>query len=124
MNYVEGNVLDDYPFKADVTVAFNFSYFIFKTRKQLVEYFKKVREGLKDDGVFFLDLFLVVRMPTKNLSRKQSTIALVIFGIVTNTIQSLMNVSTIFISRRMEKDLKRYFPMIGECGQYQSFVKF
>lgn len=57
MHYVEGNVLDDYPFKSDVTVAFNFSYFIFKSRKQLVEYFKKVREGLKDDGVFFLDLF-------------------------------------------------------------------
>ncbi len=57
MHYIEGNVLDDFPFKSDVTIAFNFSYFIFKTRKDLIEYFKKVREGLKEDGAFFLDLF-------------------------------------------------------------------
>ena len=57
MKYIEGNVLHDQEFKSDVTVAFNFSYFIFKTRKELVEYFTKVREGLKDDGVFFLDIF-------------------------------------------------------------------
>ena len=57
MHYVEGNVLADYDFKADITVAFNFSYFIFKKRNDLVDYFKKVRQGLSEDGVFFVDIF-------------------------------------------------------------------
>ncbi len=57
MKYIMGNVLDNQNFKSDVIVAFNFSYFIFKKRAQLVEYFSKVREGLKDDGLFFIDLF-------------------------------------------------------------------
>jgi len=57
MHYIEGNVLAPYPFRADVTVAFNFSYFIFKRRKDLVEYFSKVREGLSEKGMFILDLF-------------------------------------------------------------------
>ncbi|MDH5581802.1 MAG: class I SAM-dependent methyltransferase, partial [Bdellovibrionales bacterium] len=33
------------------------SYFIFKERKQILEYFKKVREGLSDNGLFFMDIF-------------------------------------------------------------------
>jgi SAM-dependent methyltransferase len=41
----------------DVAVAFNFSYFFFKTRDQLRTYFARVREALKDDGLFFLDVF-------------------------------------------------------------------
>lgn len=57
MKYVEGNVLTDYEFKSDITVAFNFSYFIFKKRNDLVEYFTKVREGLGEEGVFFVDIF-------------------------------------------------------------------
>jgi hypothetical protein len=57
MHYIEGNVLHDQEFKSDVTVAFNFSYFIFKKRHELIEYFKKVKTGLNTDGVFFLDIF-------------------------------------------------------------------
>jgi hypothetical protein len=57
MQYVEGDVLGSYEFKADIIVAFNFSYFIFKKRKQLLEYFTKVREGLNENGAFFIDLF-------------------------------------------------------------------
>jgi hypothetical protein len=57
MKYIEGNVLDDYDFKADVICAFNFSYFIFKKRKALVDYFKKVRQGITEDGMFIVDLF-------------------------------------------------------------------
>jgi hypothetical protein len=57
IKYIEGNVLDNFSFKTDVAVAFNFSYFIFKKRKDLLSYFKKVRESLKDDGAFFIDLF-------------------------------------------------------------------
>lgn len=57
MKYIMGNVLDDYDFKNDVVVAFNFSYSIFKKRKELVEYFSKVRQNLGEEGAFFIDLF-------------------------------------------------------------------
>ncbi len=42
---------------ADVIAAFNFSYYIFKTRPQLLTYFKAVRRGLKKDGLFYLDCY-------------------------------------------------------------------
>lgn len=42
---------------ADIIAAFNFSYFIFKTRDEMRAYFRKAYESLKDDGVFFIDLF-------------------------------------------------------------------
>jgi rhodanese-related sulfurtransferase len=57
MEYVKGNVLDRYDFRPDIVVAFNFSYFIFKSRKMLLDYFKNVRLSLKDEGAFFLDIF-------------------------------------------------------------------
>ncbi len=41
----------------DILAAFNFSYFIFNTRDQLRSYFEKAYAGLKDDGVFFVDMF-------------------------------------------------------------------
>ena len=41
----------------DVVGAFNFSYWIFKTRDQMRAYFEHVREGLAEDGVFFLDIY-------------------------------------------------------------------
>lgn len=54
---IHGNVLDSYKLDADVVAAFNFSYFCFKRRKVLVEYCKRVRTSLKDDGIFFMDIF-------------------------------------------------------------------
>jgi hypothetical protein len=57
VEYIEGNVLSDYPFKADVSIAFNFSYFIFKERKLLLDYFKKARQGISDKGLFIIDTF-------------------------------------------------------------------
>ena len=54
MTYIEGNVLHDHGFKSDVIVPSIFFLFYFlKKRAQLVEYFSKVRESLKDEGVFF-----------------------------------------------------------------------
>ena len=41
----------------DIIGAFNFSYFMFKTRDELRSYFARCREALVDDGVFFLDAF-------------------------------------------------------------------
>lgn len=57
VRYIEGNVLTASTPKVDIAFAFNFSYYIFKERKQLIDYFSKVREALVDDGVFFIDLF-------------------------------------------------------------------
>lgn len=41
----------------DVLAAFNFSYWIFKTRDALREYFRKAHAALKPDGLLFLDAF-------------------------------------------------------------------
>ena len=57
MEYILGNVMSNYNFKADVIVAFNFSYFLFKKRADLVKYFSQVRKHLKKEGAFFIDLF-------------------------------------------------------------------
>lgn len=42
---------------ADVVAAFNFSYFIFKTRAQLLAYFRAARRALRDDGLLYLDCY-------------------------------------------------------------------
>ena len=57
MHYLLDNVLTAKTPKVDICFAFNFSYFIFKERKQLLEYFISARETLNEDGVFFIDLF-------------------------------------------------------------------
>lgn len=41
----------------DSVLAMNFSYQLFKDRKTLGDYFRRVHEALADDGVFFLDAF-------------------------------------------------------------------
>lgn len=51
------NVLDNFSFKVDALVAFNFSYFIFKTNEAMLKYFKQAYKGLDKEGIFFLDLF-------------------------------------------------------------------
>lgn len=40
---------------ADVVLAMNFSYWIFRTRQELGAYFRSVWKSLAEDGVFFLD---------------------------------------------------------------------
>ena len=45
------------PGKHDVVCAFNFSYWIFKTREAMVAYFKHVKKGLGKDGAFMLDAY-------------------------------------------------------------------
>ena len=57
MKYLESNVLSDLGFKTDTVVAFNFSYYIFKQRKELLEYFSKVYASLNEQGMLYLDLF-------------------------------------------------------------------
>ena len=42
---------------AQIVLAMNFSYQLFKQRETLKKYFKSVHKSLADDGVFFLDAF-------------------------------------------------------------------
>ncbi len=55
---MEANVLDvDTGAPVDIAVGFNFSYWIFKTRAELLRYFQGVRRALADDGLYFLDVY-------------------------------------------------------------------
>jgi len=54
---LQEDVLTTQPEKSDAILAMNFSYWYFKKREVLRGYFEHVREGLVDDGVFFLDCF-------------------------------------------------------------------
>jgi SAM-dependent methyltransferase len=51
------SVLEPVRGRSDVAAAYNFSYFVFKTRRELDAYFSAVHRGLAPDGLFFLDVF-------------------------------------------------------------------
>ena len=57
VSLIESDVMTAHTPPPDILAAFNFSYFIFKTRDELRAYFKKTYDALNDDGVFFCDLF-------------------------------------------------------------------
>lgn len=57
VHLIEGDVRTAKTPKADVLAAQNFSYYLFKTRDELREYFRTCRRHLKDEGVVVLDLF-------------------------------------------------------------------
>jgi len=54
---IEGNVLDPRSKRVDLTLAFNFSYCIFRERGVMLDYFRAAYEGLRRDGLFMLDLY-------------------------------------------------------------------
>jgi hypothetical protein len=54
---IEGNVLDVGHELVDVTVAFNFSYFLFRTRKEMRKYFRAARATLGPEGILVLDAY-------------------------------------------------------------------
>lgn len=57
LELVEGNVLTSKLPSADLVAAMNFSYFIFKKRSQMKQYFENVFKSLNKNGVFLVDLF-------------------------------------------------------------------
>ncbi len=57
MKYLQQNVMNAKAPSMDVICAFNFSYFIFRERKQLLQYFKSVHKSLNKQGIFYIDLF-------------------------------------------------------------------
>ncbi len=57
VSLLEENVLSVKTEPMEIISAMNFSYWLFKERKQLKRYFKRVHEQLADDGVFFMDAY-------------------------------------------------------------------
>ena len=57
VSLIESDVMTAATPQPDILVAFNFSYFIFRTRDELRAYFKKSCDALKHDGLFIIDLF-------------------------------------------------------------------
>lgn len=57
VSMVEGNVLNTPTEQADILGASNFSYWCFHNRQDLLAYFKAAFENIKDDGLFFLDIY-------------------------------------------------------------------
>ncbi|MEJ2456114.1 MAG: class I SAM-dependent methyltransferase [Candidatus Thiodiazotropha sp.] len=51
------NVLSVKTEPAEIISAMNFSYWLFKERKQLKRYFKRVYSQLADDGILFMDAY-------------------------------------------------------------------
>ena len=57
LHTMQMNVLDELAPHADVVAALNFSYFIFRERFQLLNYFRRVHSSLQKNGVFVVDAF-------------------------------------------------------------------
>lgn len=57
VSLLESNVLTVETPQVDLMAAFNFSYWIFEERAVMLQYMKTAHAALKDDGVFFLDMF-------------------------------------------------------------------
>lgn len=57
LELIEASVLDVDAGQADIVLAMNFSYWLFRERAALLDYFRVVHEGLAEDGIFFLDAY-------------------------------------------------------------------
>lgn len=69
VRFDRSNVLEGVGAPVDVAVAFNFSYWIFKTRAELRRYFEVVHNSLVEDGVLFLDAFGGLDVPQVDENR-------------------------------------------------------
>jgi SAM-dependent methyltransferase len=57
LRLLQADVLNARTRPADVVAAFNFSYWVFKERAQLLHYFRQAHRALKRDGVLLLDAY-------------------------------------------------------------------
>ena len=57
LRLIEGSVLTARPEPADAIAALNFSYYLFKSRLLLRQYFARAHKGLAKDGIFVVDCF-------------------------------------------------------------------
>ena len=54
---IQGDVREAKHAAVDVTVGFNFSYFVFHERGDLIAYFRRALESLGPEGLFLIDLY-------------------------------------------------------------------
>ncbi|MFN7455209.1 MAG: class I SAM-dependent methyltransferase [Pseudobdellovibrionaceae bacterium] len=57
LRLIEQNVLKSGLPTADIAIAMNFSYFVFKSREIMKQYFQNVYKSLKKNGIFVVDCF-------------------------------------------------------------------
>ena len=57
IKFIKGNSQTKSTPKVDLVAACNFSYWVFKTRSELIKYFKNIYKCLNNTGVFMLDAF-------------------------------------------------------------------
>lgn len=57
LTLIRDNVLTVETEPVDSVLAMNFSYYLFKTRAELLAYFKRAHAALKEDGLFLLDAY-------------------------------------------------------------------
>ncbi len=57
ISLLQQNVLTVQTEAPDIISAMNFSYWLFKERKDLKRYFRRVHKQLADDGIFFMDAY-------------------------------------------------------------------
>jgi SAM-dependent methyltransferase len=57
VNIINGDVTTAITTNMDIILAMNFSYWIFKDRKTMTNYFRHIYNNLSDNGIFFLDSF-------------------------------------------------------------------
>jgi len=57
LRLVEDDVMAARTPRVDITVGFNFSYFLFETREALRSYFRTARSTLRREGIFVIDAY-------------------------------------------------------------------
>jgi SAM-dependent methyltransferase len=57
VHLVRGDVRDSRGPRVDITVGFNFSFFLWKTRPELLRYFRAARTTLRREGLFVIDAY-------------------------------------------------------------------
>ena len=57
VSLIESDVMTVETPKVDLLAAFNFSYWIFEERAEMLRYMRRCYDALKDDGVLFMDMF-------------------------------------------------------------------
>ncbi len=58
--------------QVDIVAAQNFSFWVFKTRQQVIEYFKTALSNLADDGIMVVDMMGGAECRTEGLTHKQT----------------------------------------------------
>lgn len=68
----EQDVRDKIASKVDILAAQNFSFWIFKTRREVIDYFQIARSGLAEQGIMILDMMGGAECRIEGLTHKQT----------------------------------------------------